>query len=538
MIGVVANADDLQVAEEFFELFKTPWQPAVPARKYPVVLSAGEPIDTLNAESFLVYGCRPQTLDREAGVAVERVNGPADIDWGETTFPVYGGMSLFNVNGGVLKRGEKAVDYRYKGAAGPIRRIGYDLFREVTYLLTEGQPASRAATPTLDLHIDLLRLFLVDLGVPFLEIPARPDGHDFVCCLTHDVDFFGIRRHRFDRTFVGFAVRASVGTLVDLVRARRTLTEAIRNWAALLSLPLVFLKLMPDFWRPFYDYAIVEKGRRSTYFLIPFKGRPGIAPDGAVNAARAAPYQVSEIRDQASDVMATGSELCLHGIDAWRDADAGRAELAELTSVTGQSSAGVRMHWLYLAADSGRRLEEAGFTYDSTYGFNDAVGYRAGTSQVFRLPGSEHLLELPLVIMDSAMFFPRRMGLTRVRALELCRAIVANARRFGGTLVINWHDRSLAPERLWRRFYEDLLAEVERDERVWFATAGEAVDWFRWRRSIRFNEDLAGSVKIAASAARGDLPPAWIAVCRPTVGDEPLVQKLRFEDETVMSLPF
>jgi hypothetical protein len=447
-------------------------------------------------------------------------------------------MSLFNVGGSALKVGERALDYCYREAAAPIRRIGYDLFWEFTYLLTEGQPASRSATPTLDLHIELLRGLLLELRVPFLEIPPRPAGYDFVCCLTHDVDFYGIRRHRLDRTLIGFAVRASVGTLADVFRARRTVPEGIRNWVALLSLPLVFLRLMPDFWRPFYDYQTVDKRRRSTFFLIPFKGRPGIAPNGAVSMDRAAPYQVSEIRDQASDVMAGGSELGLHGIDAWRDADAGRAELAELTSATGQSTAGVRMHWLYLAADSGRRLEEAGFTYDSTCGFNDAVGYRAGTSQVFRLPGSEHLLELPLLIMDSAMFYPRRMGLTRVQALDLCRAIIANARRFGGTLVINWHDRSLAPERLWGRCYDDLLAEVERDDRAWFATAGEAVDWFRWRRSIRFSEEVAGGVRIASSAPRGDLPPACIAVYRPAAGDEPSVQKLRFEDETVVRMPF
>ena len=45
---------------------------------------------------------------------------------------------------------------------------------------------------------------------------------------------------------------------------------------ALLSLPLVFLGLVPDFWRPFDDYARVEEGTRSTFFLVPFKGRPGV----------------------------------------------------------------------------------------------------------------------------------------------------------------------------------------------------------------------------------------------------------------------
>ena len=77
--------------------------------------------------------------------------------------------------------------------------------------------------------------------------------------------------------------------------------------------------------------------------------------------------------------------------------------------------------------------------------------------------------------------------------MELCRSIVDEARRFGGTLVINWHDRSLAPERLWDRCYRELLNEIETGGRVWFATAAEAVDWFRWRRSIRFRADLASN---------------------------------------------
>jgi hypothetical protein len=52
--------------------------------------------------------------------------------------------------------------------------------------------------------------------------------------------------------------------------------------------------------------------------------------------------------------------------------------------------------------------------------------------------------------------------------------------------VVNWHDRSLAPERLWTRAYATLLAELRDEHRVWFATAGAAVEWYRWRRAIRF----------------------------------------------------
>jgi hypothetical protein len=351
------------------------------------------------------------------------------------------------------------------------------------------------------------------------------------------VDFFGIRRHKFDRTLAGFVARASIKTMADVVRGRQPLEQAARNWKALLSLPLVFLKLAPDFWRPFDDYARAEEGFPSTFFLVPFKGRPGTAPDGTVDAARAVPYEVSEIRQEMGEAAARGSELAVHGIDAWRNSDAGRAEMQQLTSITGRQTAGVRMHWLYLAADSPRRLEAAGFDYDSTWGYNDAVGYRAGTSQVFQLAESARLMELPLSIMDSALFYRSRMNRSHADALQDCGQVVANARRFGGTVVINWHDRSLAPERLWDRFYRKLLDEVGKGGRTWFTTAGGAVDWFRWRRSLRFTSDTnSRSVTVQASPSQSAGPAALIQIHRPAGGREAAVEEIRFDGREGITL--
>ena len=201
----------------------------------------------------------------------------------------------------------------------------------------------------------------------------------------------------------------------------------------------MFLGLGRDFWQPFEDYARAEQGRSSTFFLIPFKGQAGVGPDGSTRALRAAPYNIREIRTDIEASSGPRTEFAVHGIDAWRDADAGRAELKELAAVTGQQKPGIRMHWLYFSDHSPRQLEDAGFAYDSTWGYNDAVGYRAGTSQVFRLPGTQSFLELPLTIMDSALFYTDRMGLDRQEAMERCRGIVQHARRFGGALVIDWH---------------------------------------------------------------------------------------------------
>jgi hypothetical protein len=537
MIGVVADPTELDIACEFFELFKTNWEVAVPTRKYSAILSTRECTGQFQADAYFEYGTATQSWEREVTTGVERLAGPTEVSWREFGFPIYTGVAVFESesDGITLRVDGKRVDCCRRSGTRVDYRIGYDLFREIAHLLAVGQPARWSTVPTLELHIEVLRNLLLDAGISFAEIPPRPFGHEFVCCLTHDVDFYGIRRHRLDRTLAGFVVRASVGTAADLVRGRRRLSEALWNWRAILWLPLIFLRVMRDIWRPFDDYARVEKGLPSTFFLIPFKDSPGLAPDGTINPVRAVAYDVRDISEDVKCAAARGAEMAVHGIDSWHDARRGRAEIAQLESVIRHRPSGVRMHWLYFSADSARHLERAGFDYDSTWGYNDAVGYRAGTSQVFRLPGAERLLELPLSIMDTALLYRGRMNLSMKQALRVCRELLAYARRMGGTVVINWHDRSLAPERLWGRCYMQILQELADTYRPWFATAGQAVTWFRWRRSFRFVSDGGCEVRIE-SAAPCPGPPAVVLIYRPRRASPPAIEELSCDGRTALTI--
>jgi hypothetical protein len=537
VIGVDARPVELPAVREFFELFKTDWEVAVPGTKYEVVLSTAVRPWDIETERLIVYASAEQAVDREAGVAVQTVNGTTCL-WGESTIPIYGVAGVFRgaANPGVVSAQHESVDYRAELRSRVVRRIGYDLFLEVERLLTDGQPASWALVPTLELHIALLRSILLEMDVSFLEVPPRPFGRDFIACLTHDLDFISLRRHRFDRTLAGFVLRASLGTLVDVFKRRRSLADAGRNWLAVCSLPLVFLGVARDPWRPFEAYASIEQGRPSTFFVVPLRDEPGVGPDGARNAKRAVRYQASEIPAHLESAVTRGNEIAVHGIDAWRDEGAGRKELKQVGSATRGNTTGVRMHWLYFSPDSPRNLAAAGYTYDSTWGYNDAVGYRAGTSQVFQFLGEAPLFELPLSIMDSALFYPGRMNLREKEAAPLCRGIVENSRRFGGTLVVNWHDRSLSPERLWGGFYRQLLAEAGREDRVWWGTARQAVDWFHWRRSIQFTHTAgSSSVAVHAPSLPPNLPAGTVRVHRPT-GASATVQDVRLDGSLPMAV--
>lgn len=520
----------MEIAAEFFELFKTPWEPAVPGRSYRVVLNSSERAHGVDAKVMLMYGSTERSIDVQAGVTALRTSSPTDVGFDTDRLPLYKGARFFEGRheGGFLRSPHGSLIYRYASNDCTAWRIGYDLFEEAGELLRKGQPAANAQVPTLELHIAALRRLLVESEVPFVEVLPRPLGYDFTCCLTHDLDFVGIRRHGLDRTVGGFLARASLGTLVDWLRRERSTSEAIENWRAVATLPFVFLKVARDFWRPVEDYARADGQRPSTYFVVPFKNRPGVSPGGTVNAARAVKYEAGDVEDDLQMAAADGRELALHGIDAWRDSQAGGVEKGRVIALTGQRSVGVRMHWLYFAEQSPSELEKAGFAYDSTWGYNDAVGYRAGTSQVFRLPGTRNLMELPLAIMDTALLFRGRMGLGRDEALQRCMRIVTDMDRFGGTLVVNWHDRSLAPERLWGATYEALLEALSAGRSVWFATATQAVDWYRWRRSLRFTSDSGCRLTVHADRCDSTLPGAWLAVYGVTKGGARFVNNVSY----------
>jgi hypothetical protein len=271
----------------------------------------------------------------------------------------------------------------------------------------------------------------------------------------------------------------------NLLRGRITIGQFFEAWQAVASLPLVYLGLARDFWEPFEWYLKAESGLSATYFLIPFKRRAGDSVPGPHASRRATAYDITNLRDRVADLKAKGCEIGVHGLDAWHNAEKGRAELQRVGEVTGQSNIGIRMHWLLQDSRTAGVLEKAGFVYDSSAGYNETVGYRNGTTQVFRPLGASALLEVPLHIQDGALFYQQRMDLSESEAQAQCQPIIDHAIQSGGVLTLLWHDRSHAPERFWGDFYLRLLKQLKSLD-VWFASAGQVVTWFRQRRDVRF----------------------------------------------------
>ncbi len=507
MIAVATNPEHRAAASEFFELFKTAWEFYRSGEEYDAVICCGIIPTDIRAGLILVYASNELSFDQQHQLQVLRQDRSEEIpSYRGWRLPVYAGLASVIANG--KRHGPIAGKTKYSFAA-EIRiaeqlfiRIGYDLFAEVRHLLSEGQPLQFAHLPSIEIHITILRDILVEHQIPFEEVPPVPAGCNFIVCLTHDVDHFAITNHKCDHTMFGFLYRASIGSILEFFQGRKSPRQVARNWLAILSLPLVYLRILPDFWHKLERY--LELDHASTFFIIPKKGEAGTTSTGARLARRAVRYDLSQLQTTVAEIVARRGEIGVHGIDAWRDTAEARKERAQIQALTHTSEVGVRMHWLFFDSESAGKLDEAGFSYDSTVGYNETVGYRAGTTQAFRPFGTKRLLELPLHIMDTALFYPAYLHLSPEEAMMRIDGMVNDMRQFGGVLMVNWHDRSIAPERLWDDFYAELV-EKFKSAGAWFCTAAEAAQWFRRRREVTFGTS-GSEAALASTGSEAGLP--------------------------------
>jgi hypothetical protein len=547
MIGVICKDSERKVVEEFFQLFKTPWEFYSDAESYDVVIISRPGFTRPNAKLVIVCGPFATDLDQQfARARALRSNVP--LVFRGNRIPLSGQTLCFEPGNArvVCSTGTNEIaGLEFSSDSTNFIRLGYNLFGEVESLLAEGQPLANATIPALELHIDLFRQLMIDAGISFIEIPCSPYGYEFSVCLTHDIDFVGIRRHFFDHTMCGFVYRATVGSIKAFAKSRMSWAQVVQCWKSVISLPLVYLGVAPDFWMLFDWFMKVEKGLSPTYFFIPFKKQSGEKVQMPHASRRASAYDISDIPKLAAQLLQEGCELGVHGIDAWHDVVRANEERKRLAAATGPVETGIRMHWLLRDGKTYEVLDEAGYDYDSTAGYNETPGYFCGTTQAFKPLNSRHLLELPLHIQDGALFYSKRMGLGESEAWDLCECFVVNAQRHGGVLTVLWHDRSPGPERFWGDFYVRLVERLKQLD-VWFARGSEVVAWFRRRRGVRFErvESLDGTRRFKLAGLGRQVSPAfkiriYSAACKdidPTEEQTGSVTELAWDGDTEIEI--
>jgi hypothetical protein len=144
-----------------------------------------------------------------------------------------------------------------------------------------------------------------------------------------------------------------------------------------------------------------------------------------------------------------------------------QVELQILRSVLGEQPLGGRQHYLRWCPETWMDWENCGLAYDSTVGYADRVGFRAGTCIPYHpwllsQDREARLLEIPLLVMDTCLLDPLQVPseepITVVsRLIEKCRAV-------GGVFTLLCHNTTLRDPSFVRQYGQilDMLTASER----------------------------------------------------------------------------
>jgi hypothetical protein len=155
-----------------------------------------------------------------------------------------------------------------------------------------------------------------------------------------------------------------------------------------------------------------------------------------------------------------GVECGVHpGYATFRSPEKLRREVSILRDLLGPQPLGGRQHYLRWCPDTWIDWENCGLAYDSSVGYADQIGFRAGTCipyrpWIFSLNRQSDLLEIPLLVTDRTLVV--KMKLEKAEALQAVDGLLARCKAVGGVFTLLWHNDSFL-EPAYREIYLCLL---------------------------------------------------------------------------------
>ncbi len=354
----------------------------------------------------------------------------------------------------------------------------------------EAQREGQLYSPRIDEQLAVLRRQLLT-ETNKNPVALWPDSKDFALCLTHDVDEVnepssikcGLRRadlYRRSGEKWTTVVKTAARTIIDSLSSNQTNKDASRRTL--------------DDWLGLED----QHGFKSTFFIT--AGVP-VRPsrwDCTYRFDDKVSFKANRLTlgEALCEIDRLGWEIGLHGsyLSA-TEPDLLQNEKQRLEKVLDKPIESVRQHYLHYQVETTPGLQaQAGLLIDSTIGFNRAIGFRSGTA--FPHQCWDHhrncplsILEVPLIIMDNALFLSNSLEYDYNLALNHCLRIMETVAKVGGCLTINWHHDYLNDDLYWQS-YRALLDEAAR-RNAWGCNLRTLRQWWSSReRNISSQEGI------------------------------------------------
>lgn len=328
--------------------------------------------------------------------------------------------------------------------------------------------------PPVHAYAEILRRRMEMLGFRPPSIDRWPGGKRWAVVITHDVDEPESPRAAYrhvQRIFEGpngkrreayWDLRAELRSR-GLAEGLFAGAEGRREW-------------------DFDAYCRVESdaGLRSTFYFSVVPKSWGHGRDVTYDLG------LPRYRQLMARLQRSGWETGLHAsYETIEDRPALKWQVRRLTSLARDVPTSMRHHYLRLDPrrpyESIQSASTCGLMCDSSVGFNDAPGFRAGIAMPYRVHGAldstgRRVFELPMTLAD--MHLPRNDVATATR---IALAHVAAVRELGGMAVLNWHVGNWHSKPAWRESFKAVCELLASDSTVWTPTVAQAAAWVSGR---------------------------------------------------------
>ncbi len=329
-----------------------------------------------------------------------------------------------------------------------------------------------------------LQRLLQCAGLQHRGVARWPVGKRFAIAISHDVDFpfsrptAKFQAKRFARDFQRGEWKSAQNKMLSLFKTMALQGMRLAGEA----------KSDPNFCFERWRQLLSKLNARSCFYVAAVSS----ADRGSCKDDVDYDYRDRAMVGAMRECIDEGFEIGLHAsINAKQDPQRMASERELLESVLdGYRLRGVRHHYWSMDSQFPERTlrshAEAGFCYDSSFGLNDAPGFRRGICWPFTPFDRERveavpILEVPPTLMDGAIFsnpVAHEEGCDRIR-----RHIQSIADQ-GGAVVLDWHLEQLNPSRLHGAgpALQEVLLEFAGESEIYWASPAEISDWWQLRR--------------------------------------------------------
>ncbi|MBI9032624.1 polysaccharide deacetylase family protein [bacterium] len=326
--------------------------------------------------------------------------------------------------------------------------------------------------PVVDAYCDILDNIL-ELSLPNYERGNRwKDDHSFCMTLSHDIDYWDIwSKEQFSKIMKYNQERIKQAPI-------RSLYKIIGHY---------FTKKRFNPQKAIHNILNKETKLKvkSTNFIL-------VQDDS--DDDRRNYFSDPEYKTRIASVFNSYS-VGLHGSpDSAYSAKKARKEFNKLEELF-PSTIGYRSHKLSFQYQSSFEiLEKVGLKYDSSLGYWEHIGFRAGISYPFYPYDFEHdkpfdILEIPLIVMDTSLISHLGMGINPFVASYRLSKLIQRAKKFQSHISILWHNNTFdnVDYPWWGWLYWSLIKRAKM-QNGWVCSQDDLYDYWLNKGNTNNNE--------------------------------------------------